>query len=204
MPITNNAFQSRVTLLLSNHLYGSSLPDHAAKPTPIIPPLTAADTHLTPGDQVSTLLGVVSPWIDLCSPDPAIYDCSRQVLEMEVAFAAFCGLSALMLPPPKLYSSSHGLTQYAHALRKVLEVGMFLQFSVMMPMWDGAAPFLESEKSLAASARPAFTGIGEDSTVALSGSAKRPDFFGTWDAWNIIRSLCDYNSRLFVGKSNLI
>ena len=204
MPITTNVFQSRVTSLLSDYLHSSSLPDHAIKPTPTIPPLTAADTYLTPGNLVPTLLGVLSPWIDLCSPDPAVYDFSRQVLEMEVSFAAFCGLNVLVLPPPKSYGSptpGHGLSQYAHVVRKVLELGIFMQFSVMMPMWDGATQFLEPSKSLAALARPACTSSEKDSRAASSDFNRRHDFLGTWDSWNVIRSLCNYSSRLSVGKS---
>lgn len=29
---------------------------------------------------------------------------------------------------------------------------------------------------------------------------KEIDLFETWDAWNLIRSVCKYNSRLSVGK----
>jgi hypothetical protein len=28
------------------------------------------------------------------------------------------------------------------------------------------------------------------------------DLFGTWDAWDAIRKMCKYHSRLFVGKNN--
>jgi len=35
---------------------------------------------------------------------------------------------------------------------------------------------------------------------ANTGKKRKADFLGTWDAWNMIRSVCKYHSRLFVGE----
>ena len=203
MPITTDVFHTRIAALLSNHLYGGDAPGNATYDSPTVPELTAADTFLGPEDFVPKLLGIVSPWIDLCSPDPVVYGISRQVLEMEVAFASFCGLASVVLPTPKVRPGSQrsqGISQYAHAVQEALSIGAFMQFSVRLPMWEGALPFDEPEGDIGNLARPEFDDFIEEARSVSSDSARMNDFFGSWDTWNFIRSVCKYNFRLCVGK----
>lgn len=220
-PITTPHFHSRVLTLLSNYL--NELESHPTRsiPVPVISSFSPFDTPLAPGETISQLLAVVSPWLDLCSPDPAIYNVSRQVLELEVAYAAFCGIGNIILPTPKLHHGKlhgEGLTQYAYAVQEALNIGNYIQMSVSLPMMDN--PEGDSDEvlgSLAESTRRKYLGLSDNGsqknsieeleenedggTVVLS--RKKParfDFFGTWDAWNIIRTLCKYSNRLSVGK----
>lgn len=167
-------------------------------PPPIIPALSAVDTSLTPGDTITHLLGVVSPWIDLCSPDPLIYDISRQVLELEVMYAAFCGLGNVIIQGPKLHRGkihSDGLMQYALAIQEALGASNYLQIEIKMPM---AEPFdLDKEcatDSLAYRCRDEYVDMTE------GGTSRKTELYGSWDAWNMIRTVCKYHNRLFVGK----
>ena len=206
MPITTDIFHTRVAALLSNHLYGDHAQGNATHDFPTVPELTAADTFLGPEDVVPKLLGIVSPWIDLCSPDPVVYEISRQVLEIEVAFASFCGLASVVLPTPKVRLGSQrgqGISQYAHAVQEVLSIGAFMQFSVRLPMWEGALQFDEPEGDVGNLGRPEFDDAIEEARSVSSDSARMNDFFGSWDTWNLIRSVCKYNFRLCVGKSSV-
>lgn len=202
-PITSPHFHSRILTLLSTHL--AELQAHessddgvssTAPPAPIIPPLTPVDTPLTPGDTVSQLIACVSPWIDLCSPDPLIANISRQVLNIEVAYASFCGVGNIIIPGPKLYNGSSsdydGLTQYARAIQEALEIGSYIQMAITIPMY-GPEEAKEMTGDLVPFAR-------KSSLSAEKSKAKDTDLFETWDAWNLIRSVCKYNARLSVGK----
>ncbi|KAL8685158.1 MAG: hypothetical protein Q9218_007941, partial [Villophora microphyllina] len=195
-PITTPLFQSRVLALLSNHLSNlkNGIDDTAA--TPAIPSLSPTDTPLAPGEVIQQLVGVASPWIDLSSPDPVIYNFSRQVLELEVQYAAFCGLGNVVVPGPRLqYGSAHGegITQYAFAIQEALALSNYVQILIHLPMMYHPDQDSEDvEGSLALHARPEF--------VEEGGKSKH-DFLGTWDAWHIIKSVCKYNSRLFVALS---
>ncbi len=226
VPITTPYFNLRVLMLLTEYLAKSSTKS-GSQAVPTIPSLSALDTNLAPGEPFSQLLGVVSPWIDLSSPDPAIFNLSRQVLEMEVAYAAFCGIGNLILPCPKLHHDKKhgvGIAQYAHAVQKALHVGSFIQVSIIMPMMDNPHDVAEETKgSLALQARPEYVGLVDEErqfTQEVRGSVEsspedllnvnprksvhissKHDFFGTWDAWHVIRTICKYNSRLFVGKN---
>ena len=188
-PITTSNFHERVLAL-----FDSLDPDSA----PTISALTMDDTDLTPDEMTSHLLALVSPWIDLCSPDPVIYNISRQVLHLEIAYAAFCGVTNVIVPGPKLHHGDiegEGVVQYAYSVQEILNIGMFVQVHIRLHMIDDPEAFGENMgDDLGSRARLKY--------VNLSTCDPKPkaDVFGTWDAWNIIRSTCNYNARLFVGK----
>jgi len=206
-PITSPHFHSRVLALISSHLseiaefeteegsLKSGLP-----PAPIIPPLNPVDTPLSPGDTVSQLIGYCSPWIDLASADPLIANISRQVLNIEVAYASFCGLGNIIIPGPRTYSSdtteSDGLMQYARAIQEALTIGSYVHVALHIPMY-GDNHGKEMTGDLAPLARKP---LGSDKEK----ENREAELFETWDAWNAIRSVCKYSSRLSVGKNTIL
>ena len=206
-PITSPHFQSRVLTLVSSHLSDiaafeteeGSLPN-GLPPAPIIPPLNPVDTPLSPGDTVSQLIGYCSPWIDLASADPLIANISRQVLNIEVAYASFCGLGNIIIPGPRTYScdtaESNGLMQYARAIQEALTIGSYVHVALHIPM-HGNHQAKEMTGDLAPLARKPVESDKEE-------GKKEVELFETWDAWNAIRSVCKYNSRLSVGKKTIL
>ncbi|PBP23263.1 protein arginine N-methyltransferase HSL7 [Diplocarpon rosae] len=201
-PITSPHFHSRVLTLLSNYLSELSLlesSDDAATqstpPAPIIPPLDPVDTPLTPGDTVSQIIAYSSPWIDLCSPDPVISNISRQVLNIEIAYASFCGIGNIIIPGPRSYTSgptdNDGLMQYARAIQEALNIGTYLQMAIHIPMYGNG----EIEEIIG-DIRPFARNLGSCATPGQT--SKKIDLFETWDAWNLIRDVCKYSSRLSV------
>lgn len=196
-PITNLHFQSRVLALHKNHLQELRGINDRGSSAPIVSSLSSLDTSLGPGETISHTLGVISSWIDLSSPDPLVYNISKQVLELEIAFAAFCGLGNVIITGPRLhYGQLHGdgVMQYALAIQQALVLSNYLQIEIKFPMLDHTdADTFASSDSLGYRAREEFLGIREPK--------RKADLFGTWDAWNIIRTVCKYNARLFVGKA---
>lgn len=185
-PITTPHFQHRVLALFDD------LDPEAA---PSVSPLTMEDTDLTPDEMTSHLLAIASPWIDLCSPDPVIYNISRQVIHLEIAYAAFCGVTNVIVPGPRLHHGDihgDGAAQYAYTMQEVLDIGMYVQVHIRLPMIDDPEA-MDEDDCLASRARPRYVRSSSD-------PIPKADIFGTWDAWNIIRSNCNYNARLFVGK----
>jgi protein arginine N-methyltransferase 5 len=148
------------------------------------------------------MLATSSPWIDLCSPDPLIADISRQVLSLEIAYAGFCNVRNVAVPGPRLHrakSRSDGVVQYARAVREVLNSGQYIQIQIWLPMADSPDAYAHDGMGhLAPFAREQYLLEAEDE------GPKKVDFFGAWDAWNVIRTVCNYSSRLFVGKNSHI
>lgn len=197
-PITTPSFHARVLILHANCLKNLGNYDSSDLPTPIIGALSSVDTPLGPAETVSQLLGIISPWIDLCSPDPLIYGISRQVLELEVSYAAFCGLGNVLIPGPRLHHGKKygdGLMQYALAIQDTLGASNYLQIEIQLPMVD----YADVEKDLGTDS---LAYLAREEYVGAPGSskAKKSDVFGSWDAWNMIRVVCKHNPRLFVGE----
>ena len=188
-PITNDNFHSRVLSLLSAHIHATEGVAQA-QPLPLIPALENVDTPLMPDHLISQLLAFSSSWIDLGSPDPLIAHLSRQVFNLEVAYAAFCGVVNLVVPGPRSSNGTRGVAQYARAIKQALSTGAYVQVHILMPVDSSKASAEEDLGDLARFVRPEYAGEANPMT----------DSFATWDAWNTIRSICKYNSRLAVGK----
>ncbi|KAJ5313516.1 uncharacterized protein N7443_000400 [Penicillium atrosanguineum] len=201
--ITTPHFHSRVLGLLSSYLSNLQPPRYDPIGTMgtsqntrplVVPPLSKLDSTLTPNDATSQIVGVISSWIDMCSPDPLIADLSRQVFMLEVAYAAFCGIGYLLVPSPKLHHGgihSEGVVYYARAIQDALSLGPYIQFHTWFRMVDTPELELDTMGDLAPHAR-------EEYLVPDDGVSPKVDLFGTWDAWDLIRKTCKYHSRLFV------
>ncbi|KAF2680016.1 protein arginine N-methyltransferase HSL7 [Lentithecium fluviatile CBS 122367] len=190
-PITNAHFHSRVLSLLG--AYNQAVSDSPqAQPLPLIPALENLDTPLTPSDSISQLLTFTSSWIDLGSSDPVIAYLSRQVFNLEIAYAAFCGVVTVVVPGPRLSNGTAGISQYARAIKEALSTGGYIQLHVLMPM-DGSKPGAEHDGlgDLAGFVGPEYEGQS-------NGRSKKADPFSAWDAWNTVRSICKYHNRLSV------
>ncbi|KAL9626077.1 MAG: hypothetical protein Q9204_007600, partial [Flavoplaca sp. TL-2023a] len=191
-PITTPMFHSRVLSLLSNH-FSEHKDGYLPDATPTVTSLAATDTAITPGDTIQKLVGTASPWVDLSSPDPVVYNISCQVLELEISYAAFCGLGNVVLQGPNLqYGGSHGegVVKYAYAVQELLALNNYTQILIHLPMMyhpDQAGDDVEGSLS-----------ICTRQEYIEEGGRSKHDLLGTWDAWHIIRTLCKYNSRLFV------
>ena len=202
-PVTNNHFKSRVFKLVSDHLSLLEKNGEAGTTTvtssrsePILPPLTPEDTSLFPSAAVNTYTAYISPWIDLCSTDPIIASISRQVLNLELNYANFCGVRSIIIAGPSRDvckdGGSQGLAQYARAVQEALAIGSCLSFLIHMPMYR--EPDVGDSTETLSSLRPQET---------QGTQAKEIDLFGAWESWHQIRTICKYNLRLFVGMSTI-
>lgn len=200
-PITNEHFRQRVFKLVEEHLEAlknSSKDGQAGMTTttgadPILPPLTPDDTSLYPSPAVNTYAGYISPWIDLCSPNRIVASISRQVLNMEINYANFCGIRSLVIQGPSRDASqsggNQGIAQYSRAIHEALTVGMRLNFLIHMPMYrePGVVPPVKTLSSL-------------DPNSAPEETSSEVDLFSSWESWDHIRSVCNYEMRLYLGE----
>ncbi|KAK4239275.1 hypothetical protein C8A03DRAFT_32689 [Achaetomium macrosporum] len=199
-PITNQHFFKRVVELHRDYLkereqwsqergLTTSQQANTSLPGPVVPTLTDEDTSLFPSNHIGSLAAYSSPWIDLCSPDPFISSISRQVLNLEAAYANFCGARTIIVPGPRGDDSSRGLAQYARAVREALHVANRANIIIHMPMYR--EPGLEEKAETLAS-------IFNPQSTPEAEAEKEIDLFSAWDSWNTIRSICNYSARLFV------
>jgi protein arginine N-methyltransferase 5 len=187
-PITNDRFHTRVLSLLNSHLKSVSDTEQP-QPLPLVPALDHPDTPLGPSETITQLVTLTSAWVDLSSPDPVIAHLSRQVFHLEIAYAAFCGATTVVVPGPKLVHGQNGVSQYARAIKEALLTGSYIQLHVQLPM-DGSAAITEDD--------PADLGNFVGAVYRKSKKAKKSHAWSSWEAWNIIRTICKYNNRLSV------
>ncbi|KAG6029736.1 hypothetical protein E4U41_000291 [Claviceps citrina] len=202
-PVTNRHFKSRVFKLVSDHL--SLLETLAVAPTsthtgsradPIIPPLTPDDTGLFPSRAVNTYTAYISTWIDLCSTNPLIASISRQVLNLEVNYANFCGVRSIIIAGPGRDASRDGgnqaLAQYSRAVQEAMTIGSSLTFLIHMPTYREplVGQAIETLASLELQT--------EQEQAATTEVSRKIDLFAAWETWHYVRSTCNYNLRLYV------
>lgn len=198
-PVTNDHFKSRVSKLIKDHLSSleksgrtASSTETSKLPEPVLPPLTPKDTSLLPGAAVQTYIARISPWIDLSSKNPVVSSISRQVLNLELNYANFCGCRSVMLAGPARDASpaggNLGLAQYSRAVQEALTIGSRLNIVIHTPMYR--EPGMESESQT----------LSFDGESVEPNDSKDVDLFSTWDSWHHVRSFCEYNTRLVLGK----
>ncbi len=170
---------------------------NASLPGPVVSTFTDKDTSFAPSSYVGAVVAYSSPWIDLCSPDPVIANISRQVLNLEVAYANFCGARSIVIPGPRKDGNGRDIALYARAVQEALIVAVRANLIIHLPMYR--EPGLEEQ------AETLTTALGrENCKDAASSGNQEIDLFGTWDTWNTIRSVCNYSARLFVGTASSI
>lgn len=187
-PISNQKYRDHIVGLVRE--YQGSTKDLF----PAVPPLSPDFTRLLPDENVTSIIAKASDWIDLGSDDPVISRVSRQVLNVEVAYAAFCGVSTVILPPlfrgDSTSPKSAAVSRYADAVTRIIAVGPYLQLLMPLPM--------DNQKQ---------TSIANSTLVALAkgqSSDTASDSLSPWDAWHNVRSACRYSAKLAIGKSNML
>lgn len=142
---------------------------------------------------MNTYTAYTSSWIDLGSSNPVIASISRQILNIEINYANFCGVKSIVIPGPSRDASKDGgnqsVAQYARAVQEALTVGSRLTFLIHMPMYREPRQE-ESSKTLSSLQKHDETGQ----------ESKEIDLYTAWDSWHQIRTVCNYNQRLLVGK----
>lgn len=193
--ITNSIFHARVLGTLSKYRDVLATQDNPSSiPMPTVAPLTPADTILAPEDSNTSLIALVSAWIDLGSADPIIAAISRQVLNMEMAYAAFCGINNVMVAGPLAGSDA---LQFARAIQEALSLGPYLQLHVLMPVTGE----LEEE----AGEDTHLSELASELDATVGAEDEEPELYGTWDTWHAIRTLCGYSPKLSIGtKTSLL
>ncbi|KAI1106452.1 Skb1 methyltransferase [Jackrogersella minutella] len=192
-PITNDHFHDRIVNLLKESLLDAKNNEQAGSILdPVVPPLTIEDTNLFPGTYTSGLVAYSSPWIDLCSPNHVISSISRQILNLEVSYANFCGVRSIIVPGPRQDSAktgnSQGIAQYARAIQEAFSIGTRVSIIIHIPMYR--EPGLEEKVPLLS--------LFDEKAGETSSKEEEIDIFSSWDSWHVIRSVCEYDSRLFV------
>ncbi|KAG6332759.1 hypothetical protein ID866_6333 [Astraeus odoratus] len=166
------------------------------------------EVTITRLDEAEFVLAMASEWLRLDSDDDWVRHDSGIALRQEVAYASYLNVPTIILPPPRNRSQ---VASYARVINECLKTIPYMQLSVRLPIYDPAvfqsrAPSsprsLGDHGSSGASTPPPVTPPKlSTSSTSPSGSlrstkAPEGELNATWEMWDIIRTVCDYNTRL--------
>lgn len=89
---------------------------------------------MEPGDHMQSVTGFASTWIEVDAADPLLAHVSKQALQMELAYAAFVGLTYVVVPGPRAPETA---ADYAQVISASLAHSPYMQLLVNLPLSEG-------------------------------------------------------------------
>ncbi|OQS03460.1 arginine N-methyltransferase [Thraustotheca clavata] len=129
-------------------------------------PETRSDLVLDSRGWTSSVVGLLSTWVDFDSSCELIRLTAEKVFKQEIAWASHLSLAAVMTPSLHATRSN---ANYARLLNQAATQAQYTQFWVKVPLYYPGK-------------------FDEDD----------PSFVETWEGWNSLRSMCEYNSKIYV------
>ncbi|KAJ7035001.1 PRMT5-domain-containing protein [Mycena alexandri] len=139
---------------------------------------------------------LISDWLELDAADDWVRHDAEIALKQELAYASYLNIHSAILPPPR---SREYVSSYARTVNACLKNSPYMHLSIRLPIYNPSV--LEAHLSpLPGSPRrspspvpgtPRLIVPDERGTETASGNLD-----GTWEMWDVIRSICDYSTRL--------
>lgn len=119
-----------------------------------------------------------------------------KALRQEIAYASYLNIQTIILPPPR--NRPH-VASYARIINACLTTTAFLNFSVRLPVYN---PSVLIPEPPAGQAEPSIlpTLIVSGNTQQSLSTAPENEVNASWEMWDVIRSICNYNTRLTLSK----
>ena len=136
---------------------------------------------------------------------------SPQALQQELAYASYLGIESAILPAPR--NRDH-VASYARIVNSCLNNTPFINLSIRLPVYNPSvlhtnapAPLSGGHPASPSPSTPLKCYTPGYSSDKLSATPES-ELNGTWEMWDLIRSICDYNTRLtlsgFFFRSNVL
>ncbi|KIJ12820.1 hypothetical protein PAXINDRAFT_117778 [Paxillus involutus ATCC 200175] len=165
------------------------------------------EVTMTRLDEAEIVVAMASEWLQLDATDDWVRHDSGVALRQEVAYASYLNIPTVILPPPR--NRSH-VASYGRIVNDCLKNAPYMQFSVRLPIYDPAvfqpkeSPPLKSDGDMNSSGASTSPSSSPNALIPSSSpprslrSSKAPEgeLNATWEMWDVIRTLCDYNVRL--------
>ncbi|KAF8515395.1 PRMT5-domain-containing protein [Hysterangium stoloniferum] len=124
-------------------------------------------------DEAESVIGIISDWLELDSPDDQIRRDSEIALLQEISYASYLNLYTVILPPPK--NRAH-VGSYGRAVNAALLATANIQLSICIPLYSRSSSSIHPSSGGAA--------------------VLDHDFSDAWEMWDSIRTICSYHPRL--------
>ncbi|KAJ6513332.1 PRMT5-domain-containing protein [Mycena sanguinolenta] len=158
------------------------------------------EVTITQLEEAEGAMALVSEWLELDATDDWVRHDAEIALQQELAYASYLNIPTAILPPPR--SRDH-VSSYARTIHACLKSSSYIHLSVRLPIYnpsvlDGRLTPMTSPSSSGAllpgsptPSTPRLVVPDDRRTETTSGNLD-----ATWEMWDVIRSICDYNTRL--------
>ncbi|TFK28088.1 shk1 kinase-binding protein 1 [Coprinopsis marcescibilis] len=209
LPLTTEAWKQRWSLMcLESSVPGASeeekeAAERAAETWRLRPSFLKEEVTITRLDEAERVIAMVSEWLELDSPDDGIRTDAETALQQELSYASYLNIHTAILPPPRIRNRDY-VASYARAISSCLRSTSYITLSVRLPIYDPS--LFQRSSALYPTVHPGSPSqsLKSPPTPALVVSDANQDrqqtsetsLNATWEMWDLIRSMCDYNPRL--------
>ncbi|KAF7316878.1 Protein arginine N-methyltransferase [Mycena chlorophos] len=201
LPLTTDAWKKRWTEMcllppgadLAADLAAEKLAEAwRTKPTFLLNEVT-----VTQLDEADGATAIVSEWLELDAADDWVRHDTEIALNQELSYASYLNIHSAILPPPR---NREHVSSYARTVNACLKAHPYMHLSIRLPIYSPTVlnsplstspspPLLRSPSPVPATPRLV---ISDE----RSADAPPTNLDATWEMWDVIRSICDYNTRL--------
>ncbi|KAG6895339.1 hypothetical protein C0992_001761 [Termitomyces sp. T32_za158] len=181
LPLTTAKWQSRwahMCLLPPDADRASEIgAEHKAETWRARPAFLRDEVTLTTLDEAEGVTVVLSDWLELDATDVWVRNDAEIALQQELAYASYLNVQSAILPAPR---NREHVASYARIVNSCLKNAPYIHLSIRLPIYNPSV--LQSDP---------------DAAVARKlSTAPESELDATWEMWDLIRSICDYNPRL--------
>jgi protein arginine N-methyltransferase 5 len=158
-------------------------------------------------DEAEGIIAMTSEWLELDSDDAWVRHDAEIALDQELSYAAYLNIFTIILSPPR---NREHVASYARAVSACLNKYPYISLSVRLPIYHPAV-FQATQTQASYSATGS---LGTDASTpvavpttppAIVTNCARPasgtSLDATWEMWDVIRTMCEYNPRLTLSLS---
>ncbi|KAF8071731.1 shk1 kinase-binding protein 1 [Lyophyllum atratum] len=162
------------------------------------------EVTITRLDEAEGVTVMVSDWLELDATDDWVRHDAEIALQQELAYASYLNVQSAILPAPR---NREHVASYARIVNSCLKNTPYIHLSIQLPIYNPSVLQTNPSSSLLGSEGITAAGSLSPSRSAprliISGSSSEKlsatpegELNATWEMWDLVRSMCDYNTRL--------
>ncbi|KAL1673674.1 PRMT5 arginine-N-methyltransferase-domain-containing protein [Schizophyllum commune] len=164
------------------------------------------EVTMTRLDEAQGVVVVASEWLELDAADDWVRHDAAIALQQELAYAAYLGIQSVIIPRPR---NREHVASYARIVNACLKSVPYVNLSIRLPIYDPskldegipASPFVLGRSPRMSSPMPGTPQLMVSEETRLTapprgGGGPERELNTTWEMWDLIRTMCDYNTRL--------
>ncbi|PSR79042.1 hypothetical protein PHLCEN_2v7229 [Hermanssonia centrifuga] len=186
LPLTNDKWKARwrdMCLIPAGGTLDRVSLEHQAEDWRSAPGFMKDEVTITHLEEAEAVIAMVSDWLELDAADEWVRHDAEIALHQELAYASYLNIHTAILPPPR--NRAHAAS-YARSINAALSLVPYMQLSVRLPIYDPSMIQIDATPPNSTSSTPSQPVALDDNHPSIA----------TWEMWDVIRSICNYNPRL--------